>query len=75
MREKDREKFVRLANARVNRAIEAIRLVGNLSNRSNYAYLQEDVDKIFRSLSAELKICRQRFDYSKKAASDTFTLS
>lgn len=61
MRTDDREKFVRLANARVNKAIKAIQLVGNLSNRSNYAYTEDDVDKIFRTLKTELNTCRQRF--------------
>ena len=61
MREEDREKFVRLANRRVNAAIKAIHLVGNLSNRSNYDFEDEDVDKIFAAMSRELKDCRERF--------------
>ena len=61
MREEDREKFVRLANRRVNAAIKAIHLVGNLSNRSNYDFKDEDVDKIFAAMSRELKDCRERF--------------
>ena len=61
MAETDREKFVRLANKRVNNAIRAIELIGNLSNRSNYDYTQEDVEKILLALSKELKACRERF--------------
>lgn len=59
--EDDRQKFVRLANARVNKAIKAIRIIGNLSNRSNYSYTETDVDRIFRALNQELKSSRQRF--------------
>lgn len=59
--ETDREKFVRLANKRVNTAIKAIDLIGNLSNRSNYDYTQEDAEKIFLALNKELKACRERF--------------
>lgn len=61
MTETDREKFVRLANKRVNSAIKAIELIGNLSNRSNYDYTQEDAEKIFLALNKELKMCRERF--------------
>lgn len=62
MAETDREKFVRLATARVNKAIKAIKVIGNLSNRSNYSYTQADVEKIFRTLNAEIKTSRQRFE-------------
>jgi hypothetical protein len=62
MKENDRQKFVRLANARVNKAIKAIGLVGNLSNKSNYAYTKADIEQIFRALTAEIKSCRSRFE-------------
>ena len=74
MRTYDREKFVRLANARVNKAIKAIQLVGNLSNRSNYAYTEDDVDKIFRTLKTELNTCRQRFSNEVGAKDASFRL-
>lgn len=53
--------FVRLANKRVNNALKAIELIGNLSNRSNYDYTQEDAEKIFMALNRGLKACRERF--------------
>ena len=74
MSEDDREKFVRLANARVSKAIKAIQLIGNLSNRSNYSYADEDVEKIFRALSNEVKICRQRFASGSTAKDNLFRL-
>lgn len=61
MSESDREKFVRLANNRVSTALKAISLIGNLSNRSNYDYMEEDVIRIFRALNDELQIARKRF--------------
>ena len=64
-----REKFVDLAEKRVNRAIGQIKLVGNLSNRSNYSYTDEDVTKIHRALKKALDEMRARFD-SKGAESD-----
>jgi hypothetical protein len=69
MTETDRQKFARLATARVNKALKALRLVGNLSNRSNYSYTTEDVERIFRALNSELRACRQRFE-SESANSD-----
>jgi ABC-type Fe3+-hydroxamate transport system substrate-binding protein len=61
-REKDRAKFVELAEKRVARAIKDIRLIGNLSNKSNYTYSDEDVRKIIKALDAEVKKLKQRFE-------------
>jgi hypothetical protein len=65
-REDDRRKFVKLAQARVNKALKEIQLIGNLSNRSNYDYTDEDVAKIFRALNDAIAACRKRFELSKK---------
>jgi transcription elongation GreA/GreB family factor len=61
-REKDRNKFVELAEKRVTRAIKDIRLIGNLSNKSNYDYTEDDVRKIIIALDSEVKKLRQRFE-------------
>lgn len=63
-----RAKFVGLAEARVNRAIKEMRLIGNLSNRGAYEWNEDDVRKIFRALQRELETARARFtgDSSKK---------
>lgn len=61
-REKDRAKFVELAEKRVARAIKDIRLIGNLSNRSNYSYTEQDVRKIIRALEMEVKKLKERFE-------------
>jgi len=75
MREKDHTKFKDLAIKRVNSALKAIGLIGNLSNRSNYDYTDEDVEKIFRALADEIKECRQRFEFAKKTKDrENFTL-
>lgn len=66
MRETDRAKFVDLANKRVSKALKGIQLIGNLSNRSNYDYTEEDVAKIIRALQDEVAACRKRFDLSLK---------
>jgi hypothetical protein len=61
-REKDRGKFVELAEKRVSKAIKDIRLIGNLSNKSNYSYTDEDVQKIIKALDGEVKKLKQRFN-------------
>ncbi|MDO4650889.1 MAG: hypothetical protein Q4B26_19810 [Eubacteriales bacterium] len=55
------EKFVRVAEARVNKIIKMIRLLGNCSNPSNYEFRAQDVDKIFGTLQAELNRVRKLF--------------
>ncbi len=58
---KKHDKFIDLAEKRVNNAIKQIQLVGNLSNTSYYEYEDTEVDKIFRTLKNELKIAQDRF--------------
>jgi hypothetical protein len=65
-RESDRAKFTKLASARVSKALKDIQLIGNLSNRSNYDYTDEDIVKIFKALSEELSASRHRFETAKK---------
>lgn len=62
VREDDRKKFVVLAEKRVKRALNDIRLIGNLSNRSNYKYTEEDAKKICRALREAVDEVRARFE-------------
>ncbi len=50
MEETKREKFVRLAESRMNNALKQIDLLSNLSNTRAYEYTKEDVDKIVKTL-------------------------
>jgi hypothetical protein len=56
-----RAKFIDLANKRVTRAIREIKLVGNLANKSNYQYSDEDAKKIVRALQKEIETLKGRF--------------
>lgn len=69
-----RERFVRLAEQRVNRTIRELKLIGNLSNRSAYSFEDEDVKKIFQSLQKEMDAARERFSHEGKAGSNAFRL-
>lgn len=70
-----RAKFIELANNRVNRALNDIRLIGNLSNRSAYDYTEEDVKKITRALQREIDTMRARFGHASGTAESEFSLS
>lgn len=48
--ETKRDKFVRLAEKRMDNIIKGIELMGNLSNKNNYDYTEEDLNKIIRTL-------------------------
>lgn len=48
------EKFKRLAESRVEKALTAIALIRGLSNKGNYEYTPEQADKIGAALEAEV---------------------
>lgn len=56
------ERFVRIAEARTNKIIDMIQLLGNCSNRATYDYTKDDVKKIFGAIESELKIAKSKFD-------------
>jgi len=54
--------FVRIAESRTNKIIEAITLLGNLSNTSYYEYTPEQIDSMFSAIQDELDSQRKRFE-------------
>ena len=69
-----RANFVRLAQNRTTRAIQAIRVIGNLSNKGNYEYVQDDVKKIKRALEQEIRLMENRFSTSNSEDVPEFKL-
>ena len=67
-------KFKKLAEKRVNNAIKQLKLVGNLSNKSNYNYTDEQAKKIIKVLSLELNELKMRFKVNRKKESKGFTV-
>lgn len=61
------DRFKRLAIQRTNAIIDKLRLLGNLSNKSNYDYSEEDVRKIMSAVETQLKITKARFTGNKKS--------
>lgn len=72
--ETKRERFVRIAEARTNKIITTVRLLGNCSNRGNYDFTDADVQKIFGAIEKELKNTRVRFSGDYSADSGKFRL-
>lgn len=60
-KETKRDRFVRIAEARTNKILEMMKLLGNCSSKSNYDYTEEDVKKIFNALEKELKNTKNKF--------------
>ena len=48
------EKFIRIGEYRMNKAVDAIGRLENLANRGSYEYTQEQVDAMFQRLSLKL---------------------
>jgi len=59
-------KFVQLAEKRTNTAIKSMQLIGNLSNKRNYDYSDEQAAKIIAVLEGELKELKLKFKTASK---------
>ncbi len=60
------EKFKRIAENRVNRIIDQIRVLGNLSNTSNYEYSMDEVNQIFKTIEVELANTKEMFELANE---------
>ena len=72
---KDRRgNFVRLAETRTNKALEAIEKIGNISNKGNYEYTDVDISKIKKALTSEINEMSKRFENSSAESKPSFRL-
>ena len=69
-----RLKFAELATKRVHKATQAIRVIGNLSNKSNYEYTDQDVRLMIRELNAAVADVKRRFSNDNSVDSDNFRI-
>ena len=53
--------FIRIAEARTNKIIESITLLGNLSNTSYYEYTPDQIEAMFSAIQEELDTQKKRF--------------
>ncbi|MHB1302533.1 MAG: hypothetical protein ACYCZB_03535 [Acidiphilium sp.] len=68
------EAFRRLAENRTNEALEAIRKIGNLSNRANYSFEAAQVEKVFDALRRALEAAEAKFGEAPESDEQRFTL-
>lgn len=71
--ETKREKFIRIAEARTNKIIDMIQLLGNCSS-SDYDYTRQDVEKIFSAIESEVRETKKKFNRSEPRKNARFTL-
>lgn len=74
-RETKSEKFERIAERRVNEALRALRLLGNLADRRNYEYTDDQVSSFIRVLDKEYRALRLRFSSDAGAGEEPFRFS
>lgn len=55
------EAFIRIGEQRVNKLLDMIKKLSNLSNKSAYSYTDEQVDKMFKTLEDALKDSKKAF--------------
>ena len=72
--ETKREKFVRIAEARTNKIINMIQLLGNCSNQSVYEYSQKDVIRYLIQIQTELDEAKKRYSKQDSQKGSKFTL-
>lgn len=73
--ESKREKFVRLAEARTNKIINMLQLLGNCSNTNTYEYTSQDVDKIFIAIENEVRDAKRKFNKIGNKKNNEFKLN
>ena len=74
MAETKEDRFKRLAEQRVPAALKRISLITKLSNRSSYAYSDEQVQKIIASLRDEVNRVEAAFTRTSGGAKPQFQL-
>lgn len=65
-KETPEERFRRLATRRTNAVLDELRKLGNLSNRTNYSYSEEEVERVFTAIYETLADIESRFQRQEK---------
>ncbi len=74
-KESKAERFKRIAEARVNKIISMVRLLGQCSTPSNYEFTDSQVNYIFSALQAELDKAKKCFACRATRGRERFSLS
>ena len=62
MQETKEDRFRRVAEKRVNRVLESLRVLSNCSNRRMYGWTDEQLKRIWLTIDKELRSCKQAFE-------------
>ena len=54
-------KFIELAEKRVNKTLNELKLIKNLSNKNYYEYTDDQAKKIIRALQQEMDLIKKNF--------------
>lgn len=65
--ENKHSRFKRLAEARTEKIMDMLDLLGNLSNKSFYEYSDEEVKAIFSAIEESVKENKSKFNKHKKS--------
>jgi hypothetical protein len=66
------QRFERIAERRVNETLRALRLLGNLADRRNYEYTDQQVSMILGAIDQEYRALRSRFKSESAAGNQLF---
>lgn len=67
------EKFIRLGEYRMNKAIDAIGRLENLANKSAYEYTPEQVEAMFAVLESKVAEVKAKFRVTKNKENTAFS--
>lgn len=60
-----RARFKKLGEYRTNEVLKRLNVLGNCSNRSAYAYSEEEINKIFSVIDKKAKDIKSKFRFPK----------
>ncbi|WP_194775021.1 hypothetical protein [Pararhodonellum marinum] len=62
MKSDKRKRFEKVAENRVEKILDGLRLLGNCSNKNNYEFTKEDVDYMFDEIRRAMKDSQAKFE-------------
>ena len=65
----NRERFVKFAERRTDKALKAINSIGHLHNRDYYLYKDDDIKQIFAELNKAINDARNKFSNTSDKSS------
>jgi hypothetical protein len=61
-----KDRFKKLGAKRTNDVLDRLRILGNCADKRTYAYSDEEIDKIFKTIDEQVKIVRSKFKQPKR---------